>query len=103
MTWARALALQELSKTLFGQQHRLAVMIAIAKGDGIVNPGDLAAALQFRAQSSIQNPLRDLEAAGLITRAPTSAGRTYYRRNDSLAWAWVIELAQRLDSATVSR
>lgn len=68
-------------------------MLAVARGDGVINPGDLTEQLGFRAQSSVQAPLRDLTRAGLITRVPTSSGKTYYRRNSSLAWAWVEEVA----------
>lgn len=85
--------IQQLSKTLFGQLHRLHVMDWIARrDDGLINPGDLAAELGFRAQSAVQTPLRDLEGAGLIVRLPTQAGRTYYQRSESLVWAWTREL-----------
>ncbi|WP_165546425.1 MarR family transcriptional regulator [Kribbella soli] len=93
MTFADDDRLQSLSKTLFGQRHRLAVMLAVARGDGVINPSDLTEQLGFRAQSSVQAPLRDLASAGLITRVPTSSGKTYYRRNSSLAWAWAEEIA----------
>lgn len=84
---------QRLSKTLFGQVHRLHVMDWIARSDdGLINPGDMAADLGFRAQSAVQAPLRDLEDAGLITRMPSQAGRTYYQRSESLVWAWIIEV-----------
>ena len=85
---------------VFGQKHRLAVMVAIAQSDGIINPGDLAAELGFRAQSSVQDALRDLQAAGLISRAAEDGGRTYYRRNHSAAWTFATELlAQALSRA----
>ena len=62
---------QELSETMFGQRHRLALMAAIAQSDdGIVNPSELAEILGFRAQSSIQMPLKRLVDAGLLTRIP---------------------------------
>lgn len=97
-----AAKLQRLSKVLFGQQHRLAVMLEIADSDGVINPGDIADALGFRAQSSIQNPIRDLESAGLISRLPVTGGKAYYQRNDSLVWAWVKELVERIDAAGVA-
>lgn len=68
-------------------------MIAVARSSsGVVNPGDLAAELGFRAQSSIQDPLRDLCAAGLLTRLPDTSGRTYYERETSRVWAWIRDL-----------
>jgi hypothetical protein len=86
-------ALIALSRILFGQRHRLAVMIAVARSSsGVVNPGDLAAELGFRAQSSIQDPLRDLCAAGLLARLPDTSGRTYYERQESKVWAWIEDL-----------
>lgn len=85
-----------LSKILFGQVHRLNVMVAIAESDGLVNPTDLAETLGFAAQSAVQAPLRDLVQAGLIARLPGSgAGRTYYQRQQSLVWQWVIEFRER--------
>ena len=71
-------------------------MAGIAHSDGIVNPGDLAATLGFPAQSSVQAPLRDLEAAGLISRMLNSGGKTHYRRNSGLVWDWVKELEASL-------
>lgn len=76
---------------MFGQKHRLAVMAAIAQSDGLVNPTDLAADLGFRAQSAIQQPLRDLTTAGLITRED-GMGRVYYRRNAHALWDAALEL-----------
>jgi len=93
-------AVQRLSKVIFGQVHRLAVMVGIAHSDGIVNPGELAATLGFAAQSSVQGPLRDLEAAGLISRLPNSGGKTFYRRNTSLVWDWVQQLETSFNSVS---
>lgn len=71
-------------------------MAAIAQSDGLVNPTDLAADLGFRAQSAIQQPLKDLTTAGLITRED-GMGRVYYRRNQHAIWdASVDLLAQAL-------
>lgn len=78
---------------VFGQKHRLAVMAAIAQSDGLVNPSDLAAELGFRAQSAIQQPLKDLTTAGLISREDGDGmGRVYYRRNQHSLWGAAIEL-----------
>jgi DNA-binding MarR family transcriptional regulator len=86
----------ELSEAMFGQRHRLALMAAIAQSDdGIVNPSELADTLGFRAQSSIQMPLKRLVEAGLLTRISGLEGRVYYRREDSHAWAFALELVAR--------
>ena len=86
---------QELSEIMFGQRHRLALMAAIAQSDGIVNPSELADILGFRAQSSLQMPLKRLVDAGLLTRISGLEGRVYYRREDSHAWAFALELVAR--------
>jgi DNA-binding MarR family transcriptional regulator len=87
---------QELSETMFGQRHRLALMAAIAQSeDGIVNPTDLVETLGVRVQSSIQIPLKRLVDAGLLTRIAGLEGRVYYRREDSHAWAFALELVAR--------
>lgn len=85
--------LQALSRVLFGQAHRLTVMLGVARSNGVFSPGDLAFELGFRAQSSIQDPLRDLALAGLVSRLPKVGNRSYYRRCESRAWDWVEELA----------
>jgi DNA-binding MarR family transcriptional regulator len=91
--------LRALSKTVFGQEHRLAVMLAIAQATSeLVNPGDLAAQLGFRAQSAVQLPIRDLERAGLLTREPRTSRRTFYRRQPSSGWAFAEELAAARDA-----
>ena len=97
---AQDLELQGRSRVLFGQAHRLAVMHAIAQSDGLFNPGDMAAELGFRAQSSIQDPIRDLVSAGLISRRDNPEGRrTYYARNESKVWEWIEEAVASLKTA----
>ena len=73
VSYAQSARVQKLSTVVFGQKHRLATMAAIAQGDGLVNPTDLAIELGFPAQSAVQIPLRDLAEAGLITRQPGKA------------------------------
>lgn len=90
-SYAQSERVQELSRVVFGQKHRLAVMAAIAQSDGLVNPSDLAMELGFAAQSAIQQPLKDLTAAGLITRQD-GLGRVYYRRNQHTIWEAATEL-----------
>lgn len=91
VSYAQSSRVQELSRVVFGQKHRLAVMAAIAQSDGLVNPSDLAAELGFNAQSAIQQPLKDLTTAGLITRQD-GMGRVYYRRNPHTLWSAATEL-----------
>lgn len=87
--------LEDLSKTLFGQIHRLAVMVAIARSDGRVNPTELAADLGFTSLSAIQSSMRDLETAGLLVRESSESRKTYYLRQQSHAWPLAIELAEQ--------
>ena len=56
VSYAQSSGVQKLSSVVFGQKHRLATMAAIAQGDGLVNPSDLAAELNFPAQSALQTP-----------------------------------------------
>ncbi|MCX6398303.1 MAG: hypothetical protein NTX33_00025 [Propionibacteriales bacterium] len=87
---------EERSKLLFGQAHRLALMIAIARSsDGRVNPSDLSLALKL-PQSSFQMPLKNLVDARLLMRE--SAGRrNYYQRQPSKIWDWILELEGQLN------
>jgi len=87
--------IRELSRILFGQQLRLEVMIAVARSDGLVNLTDLAAAVGVQNSSSIQKPVNDLKAAGLLgdDGGTDDSKRRWLRRADSLVWQWVIELA----------
>jgi hypothetical protein len=89
---------QALSRTLFGQAHRLAVMSAIARSRGVVNSGDLAADLKFRAQSSIQGPMRDLLKAGLLSELPdVGTRRKLYERKECSVWAWIEEVVEQFE------
>lgn len=87
-----------LSKVVFGQIHRLAVMAWIADSTGVINPTELAADLGLATASAIQNPLRDLVEAGLLLRLPKTAGKTYYERVESSAWPFAKELVATLDA-----
>lgn len=100
-SYAQSERVQELSRVVFGQKHRLAVMAAIAQSDGLVNPSDLAMQLGFAAQSAVQQPLKDLTAAGLITRQD-GMGRVYYRRNPHALWDAAIELLGQALAVDVS-
>ena len=83
---------QELSKCLFGQVHRLDVMLAIADAHGGITATDLAEQLQL-PQSALQAPLRDLLDAGLLVRDGLRGSRKVFRSVPSLGWDWACELA----------
>jgi hypothetical protein len=87
--------LRDLSKILFGQGHRLSVMVGIARGAEQFFLTDLLAALGLNSLSSIQDPIRDLEKSKLISRIPKEDNRVRFQRNASLAWSWAEELASR--------
>ncbi len=95
MSLAESIELRELSRVLFGQAHRLSVMVGIARGGREFALSELAAELGFENLSSIQDPIRDLEAAELIARMPKVANKVRFRRNKSHAWRWAEELASR--------
>lgn len=101
VSYAHSSRVQALSTVVFGQKHRLATMAAIAQGDGLVNPTDLALELGFPAQSAVQKPIRDLAEAGLITRQD-GMGRVYYRRNPHSIWDAALELLRQALGADVA-
>lgn len=89
-------ARQTLSKTLFGQVHRLDVLIA-AHELRRFSPTDLSERLGL-AQSAIQAPLRDLLAAKVIEYVDVERRRNMYRCNEeSLAWPWVDQLKEQAE------
>jgi hypothetical protein len=92
---AESTPLRELSRVLFGQAHRLTVMVGIARGGREFALSELADELGYENLSSIQDPIRDLEASELITRLPKVANKVRFRRNRSYAWKWAEELASR--------
>ena len=85
---------RHLSKTLFGgAQYRLEVGAHIAASkDGIVNTAGLARELGVVAQS-VNQELRLLESAGLITRLPRTGSEraVFFRREVSSYWAFCHE------------
>jgi len=94
MLLAKDRDVQKLSRVLFGQTHRLAVMLGIARGRKEFILSDLARELGFENLSSIQDPIRDLEESGLIERLPKVSNKVRFRRNSSLAWRWVKEVTE---------
>jgi DNA-binding transcriptional regulator GbsR (MarR family) len=94
VSYAHSAAVQDLSKTVFGQKHRLPAMLAIADSAGIFTATELTQALGLTSQSMIQLPLKALEDAGLICRLDSPSDRsTYYQRNEaSSAWKFAREL-----------
>lgn len=94
---------QRLSKSLFGQVHRLDLMIYIAESkDGLINPTELSFDLRL-PQSALQAPLRDLTDGGLLVLEERRGRRLFYRRVDSAAWDWVRELKQKAKEAEEAR
>jgi DNA-binding IclR family transcriptional regulator len=87
-----------MSEVLFGQRYRLEAMVAIASTqDGLVCLTDLAKQLGL-TPSNLQSPLRDLVRCGLLSRLPPGdSKRRYYRRNESLAWAFAVEIATQAE------
>jgi DNA-binding IclR family transcriptional regulator len=83
-----------MSEFLFGQRYRLETMVAIASAPhGLVCLTDLAKALRL-TPSCLQAPLRDLARCGLLVRLPPDdSKRRFYQRQESLAWAFAVEMA----------
>lgn len=86
--------LRELSRQVFGQSHRLELMLAVARSeDGIVCLTELASSLGVSV-SSLQKPFQALVHARLISPLPDADSRyRFYARNPSAAWEWAEELA----------
>ncbi|HWL76496.1 winged helix-turn-helix domain-containing protein [Microbacterium sp.] len=94
--------LRQLSRVVFGQEHRLELMLAIAdNGDGVVTLGQMAAVLGV-SPSSIQKPFHALVEAGMLTSVRTEdPRRKFYLANNSSGWAWARELAAHAEVSTV--
>lgn len=90
----RRAQLRRLSRVIFKHTYKLELMIAIGRDPaGRVCLTDLAIELGLANASNLQDPLKDLAKAGLITRLPASdTRRQYYRREQSIAWQWVEQL-----------
>ena len=86
--------LRETSRAVFGQAHRLEVMLAVGRSDdGIVCLTELAQTLDVSV-SSLQKPFQALVKARLISPLPDVDSRyRFYARNPSAAWSWAEELA----------
>lgn len=90
------LRFSELSRTLFGQDLRLELMISIAKSDGFVCLTDLAATLGIQNTSRLQRPLDALKSARLVSPAELQgSSKKWLRRTPSKVWDWVLELEQQ--------
>lgn len=88
--------LRALSRALFGQKHKLELMLAIANAeDGIVCQTDLAKALNV-TMSSLQRPFESLVSAELVTPLPSAESKyRYFVRNPSALWAAALELGEQ--------
>jgi DNA-binding MarR family transcriptional regulator len=87
--------LQKLSRTLFGNQDRLVVAVAVAShASPLLFARELAAALRI-TDHRVAIQLKAFENAGLMIRLPrTKAERTQYvQRLDSCFWRMVVELS----------
>ncbi len=94
--------MRRLSKIVFGQELRLAVMLFVARHpDGLFCYSDLAAGIQVRSASSVQDPLKALMDSGLIVRQEGLPGdrHRWYRRIDSACWAFAEELAATVETS----
>jgi DNA-binding transcriptional ArsR family regulator len=90
-------AVRSLSKAVFGQELRIAVMVAIGESDGLFTLTNISERLGLYSPSLIQAPLKSLEAAGLIERMDRVDSRSvHFRRNDaSSAWKFASELFEQ--------
>lgn len=95
MTHPRRAELRVRSRAAFGQRYRLELMLAIRDvEDGLFTLTDLTRTLGV-AMSSLQKPIEDMAAIGLVTALPTNESRfRYYTRNPSAGWDWALELAR---------
>lgn len=90
-------ALRRVSKTAFGQSHRLELMLEIdSLEDGIFTMTQVTKSLGV-SMSSLQGARDALVELRLISPLPmTDSKFHYYVRNDSRVWAWVREIAKTL-------
>lgn len=96
--------MRHLSKVVFGQELRLAVMLFVARHpDGLFCFSELAEGVDVRSASSVQDPLRALLEAGLIADQDGLPGdrHRWYRRVDSSAWTFAEELAETVLELTM--
>ena len=92
-------AVREASKSFFGQEHRLAVMLAVGRHPtGEFTLSELAGAVGVTSPSSIQGPVAALLRAGLISRKSTGGVERvrWYERQNSSAWAFAEELHRQV-------
>jgi hypothetical protein len=91
---ARMDELREISRSAFGQRYRLELMLEIANAeDGVFTLTELSKSLDV-TMSSLQKPMHDMVAIGLLTPLPDAGSRfRYYTSNPSSAWEWAYELA----------
>jgi predicted transcriptional regulator len=90
--------LKAVSRTVFGQELRAPVMVAILQQpQGRFTLTDIVEALGVDYPSAVQAPLAALVAAQLIEREEPQRGVRwrYYRRCDSALWAYAEELLAR--------
>lgn len=98
----RRAELRRVSRSAFGQDHRLELMLAIARSeDGIFTLSELVTALEVGA-SSLQRPLGSLIETALVSPLPSSESRfRHYTRNQSPAWQWAEQLASLAEERAI--
>lgn len=89
--------LRRFSRSLFGQDNRLAVMLIIARTKDPFTLTDLADGIGAKHTSSVQGPVKVLHGAGLIYDITSPAKERLYSRSDSTAWAFAEELYRRFN------
>ncbi|MDV3136486.1 MarR family transcriptional regulator [Mycobacterium sp. 29Ha] len=86
-------ALRHRSRSAFGQDYQLEVMLKIADTTGMVNLTDIAASLDLTT-SQVQSTWKRLVAVDLLeTTSRAHRTKLYKRRKGSHAWKWARELA----------
>jgi hypothetical protein len=89
-------ALREHSRLMFGQQHRLAVMLVIAQTTAPFTLSDVSSSVGAKHPSSLQGAMKTLHTAGLIRDVRSPAKERLYDRVESHAWQFAQELYERL-------
>jgi hypothetical protein len=91
--------LRALSRQIFGNRHRIEVMVAIASGDKHFYLRDLSNRTLI-PDATIAPIVREL-STDLVKALPraTGNGRRYYERQDHPAWASLLAFRRAIDPA----
>ncbi len=91
---------RDLSRLVFGQDHKLAVLLVFVRADGPMTIGDVTSAVGARNTSSLQRPMQDLLRVGFISESASSVATDRarrYEKSDSAVWALAEELYAKVD------